>query len=453
MKASRKGGISEQCVDTDTSGRFEFTQAFAASSGLLLASALGYRSREQVLQQDAALNENVVIELDPGGENLSGQVVDASGGPVASAMVTLRGNSDAVTGAVLSGSDGRFEITESPGVLEVCAQADAYSRTCREIAGPSDEHILVLTQESRIMGRVLTRPGGEAVAGASVIAWNRNGLHVPARRTSSADDGSFAIAGLPAGGYDVVASGEDSRSAEQWVVVGLGETAAPITLWAGPAVRVSGLVLAADEPCGGGSVQLSGPIWAHEPVAADGTVQFDGVIPGRYDATADCEHALSQTVSLDVGSEPVEHVWTLEKLDGSWETNEVALRNAPTGGTIRATVEGELTAVVGVFVDSEEGGPRRGRRNGSSFIFEKMLVGDYRVYVNDDFEQAQHARISRDGEVVEVQLRLAEPTWLSGRVLSDDGMPIPDAWGERRGQSRAELGHRVLPPRHSPVEC
>lgn len=185
VKPSGDPGTSEQCVDTDTSGRFAFAEGLEDARSLL-ASALGYQSRLQSLGQDVVLEEDVVIELDPGGEHLSGQVVDASGGPVMGAVVTLRGHSDVVVGAAVAGSDGRFEITESPSAIEVCAHAEAYSRTCKEVAGPSNEHVLVLAPESRIMGQVLTRTSGRAVVGASVIASNRKGLSSPASPKTSA---------------------------------------------------------------------------------------------------------------------------------------------------------------------------------------------------------------------------------------------------------------------------
>lgn len=437
-------GSFERCVETDEGGRFEFAEGLEPATSVL-ASAVGYRSRLQQLERDATPNEELLIELDPGGDALSGQVVDASGGAVIGALVTLRGASDAVIGAASSDADGRFEITASMDGVELCARAEAYSRTCRLAADSSEEHVLVLAPESVITGRVLTRASETAVAGASVIASNRNGLHVPPRSTVSAEDGSFAISGLPAGGYALIAVAPDSRSVEQWVSVGLGETSAPVTLWAAPAVRLSAVVLSGGEPCARGSVALSGPVWVHQSLLPDGTVQLDGLLPGRYDATADCDHALSQTASLAIASEPVEHVWELEKLPGSWEPNEAALANAPAGGTLRAVIEGELSGISGLFVESQEGALRRGRRRDSVFVFEGLLAGEYRVYVND-VEQAERARITRDGEVVEMRLRASPPAWITGRVLSDDGVPVPDAWVSATRSDAAVAALMAAPP-------
>jgi hypothetical protein len=423
LKASAEVRVSGACVDTDGAGQFGFSE-LPSEARSVLASRHGYRPHREILDP-ATTSLDLVIELDAGGESVTGRVVDASGGSVLGALVTLRGNGDAAMAVASSALEGRFELASSPGAVEVCAQAEAYSRTCSALGDPSEEHVLVLTPESKIVGRVRSKVDGSGIVGASVVASNRNGLRVPARTTSSGDDGTFTFDALPAGGYELVAVSGNARSSEQWVAVGLGETSADLTLWAAPAVRLRARILVGGIACPVGSIELAGPLYARGFTSETGHVEVAGVIPGRYDATADCDGALSQSVSLDIQAAPVEQVFDLVQLGDS---SRASAATAPNGGTIQATVAGEPSAAFAAFVQSGDGSLRRGRRNGAKFVFEQLPVGEYRVYLDDNVEQARPARIAREGEVVDVQLQAAEKAWLRGRVTSDEGVPIADAW-------------------------
>jgi hypothetical protein len=242
----------DRCVSADTFGHFVLSNVLA-SADAILASAAGYRSRVSMLDSVRPANAEIVIELELGGEAVAGYVVDATGGPVAGAQVTLRVSSGAIAGATLSASDGAFAITDSPGIIELCVQAEAYSRACSEARVPSEGNVLVITPESRIVGQVVTRATGRPAAGVSVKALNFNGLHIPARSTTTREDGSFVIDDLPAGGYEVVDVSVDSRSSEQRITVGLAQTTT-VTLLSDAAVRVSGVVLVSGEPCLRGDV-------------------------------------------------------------------------------------------------------------------------------------------------------------------------------------------------------
>jgi hypothetical protein len=426
VNASGEVRISGACIETGPAGEFGFSEP-PSDARAVLASLHGYQAHREALGP-ATPSLEFVIELDAAEESLAGSVVDASGGFVTGALVTLRGKADAAIAVTSSALDGRFEMAISPGAVEVCAQAEAYSRTCSALGAPSEEHLLILTPESRIVGRVRRRADGSGIAGASVIASNRNGLHIPTRRTSSGDDGTFSLDALPAGGYEVVAVSEDSRTVEQWVALGLGETSVPVTLWAAPAVRISGLIRVAGAPCPSGRLDLSGPVWTQGVASDDGSVDLDGIVPGRYEATAHCDGAVPQIASLDIEAEPIEHVFDLEELIDTSSASAAAAPAAPSGGIIHVSIEAEPSAALAVFAESADGALRAGQRRGSEFVFEKALIGEYRVYLNDDVEHAQRVRISREGTAVYVRLKAAAPAWIRGRVTSDDGAPAADAW-------------------------
>jgi protocatechuate 3,4-dioxygenase beta subunit len=359
---------------------------------------------------------------------LRGEVVDARGGAVIGAAVTVRAASGALVATASSDADGKFALNAAPGVLELCAWAEAYSRTCSEVVAPSEGHVLTLAPEAVISGRVLTRGAGTPRAGVLVTATNVDGLRIPARAVTSREDGSFEIVALPPGGYDVVAVSADSRSNQEHVALGVGEASAPVTLWSSPAVSVSGVVLLDGTPCVQGSVELTGPIWARAGVAEGGAIRVDGVVPGHYELTAYCDPAPSLSLSLDVEHRDVERVWALERLPGSIDPGGAPSSEAPIGGTLIAEIDGSFAPTDAVFAEAQDGVPRRGVQRGSSFLFEDLPRGEYRVYVNDYFERAQQVRIADDPEPPRVRVNAGAPGWIRGRVEGKDGTPVADAW-------------------------
>jgi hypothetical protein len=413
---------SNGCVNTDPTGRFAFA-TLPSDAHAVLASLPGYRPERKPLA--GKLDVDLVIELELGEDGLGGHVVDATGGPVKAALVTLRGNAEATLAVTASASDGVFEIARSPGAIEVCAQAEAYSRTCRGLGGAAEDYVLVLAPESRIIGQVRNQADGKSIPHATVTASNHNGLQIPPRTTTTGDDGTFSIDALPAGGYELVAVTDQWRTPDEWVAVGLGETSTPVTLWANPAVRVSGRVLLDGAPCRSGTLELAGPISAQSATSADGNVILEGIIAGRYDATARCDTALERTVSLEVRDAPVEHEFSLEKFGDSPSPSP---GKAPSGGSIRATLDSGPETVHAVFADALDGVPRQGRPRGGAFVIEPLPAGEYRVYVDDHVEEAEHVRVAREGEMVDVRLRAPAPAWIRGHVTSEGEVPVADAW-------------------------
>jgi hypothetical protein len=192
---------------------------------------------------------------------------------------------------------------------------------------------------------------------------------------------------------------------------------------------------------------LLGPISVREPLLDSGTVRIDGVIPGRYDATASCEGVPSQTVSLEIERAPVDYIWALQRLPGSVDNPiDSPPIHSPSGSSMKVALEGEPGVTVAVFAESDNGVPFRGRRLGSAFLFEGLPVGEYRVYVNDYFEQAQHARITRDGESIELWLQTTALGRIRGRVASDDGVSVQDAWVTYFRSDWMMAGATLAPP-------
>jgi hypothetical protein len=390
-----------------------------------------------------------VIGFDAAQASLAGSVVDASGGPVIDARVTLRGSADVIIAMTSSARDGRFEIATSRDAVEICAQAEAYSRTCSVLGASREEQVLILTPESRIVGRIRRRSDGSAIVGATVVASNRNGLRIPDRFTSSGDGGTFSIDALPAGGYEVIAVSEHCRSIEQWIAVGLGETSAPLTLWADSAVRVSGQIFISGAPCPSGTLLLSGAIGARGLVAQDGTVHLDGIPSGRYDATAQCDGAAPRTVSIDVQGEPVRQVFDLEKLTDpshvsrapSEDTTEVtieemseplAVSTEPANGVLSGRVTSEdgvpvadawVTASRSDLITARVEAPPTLTDADGTFQIAAVSGAPYTLMVASPLGDAE-LHEATTGE--EVRVRVLAPASLSGRVQTARGGPVPE---------------------------
>lgn len=431
LDGEQQDRASEQCVSTDRAGRFSLP-APAAAAPVLLASASGYEPR--VLRpgwspRSLAAGELIEIELEPGGAALAGQVIDATGGPVPGAAVTAgSGTGAGIESVAFARADGSFALSAGPGLLRLCAEAEAYSRACSEVTAPAEGQRLVLTAASTIVGRVVTT-GGEPVADAWVSASNPNGARAPARSSQTDAAGGFSLGGLAAGGYEVVAVSPWGRSERRWVSLGTASMSDPLVLETSPAVPVSLRVLAGEEPCTEGMLTLSGPILAEARLTGTAEVTVAGVPPGSYEASADCAEAFSHTLRLEVGGAPVQSTLVLERVPTA-AASPGELEQAPAGGTLRVTVVGTAPggAAARVIAESLDGSQWLGRAHGSAFIVDGLLPGDYRVYADDDVEHARVARIARPGESVAIELQRPRYRAISGRVLGDDGEPVADAW-------------------------
>lgn len=446
VAAAERCCSAEHCVATDTQGRFALPEHAAASTALV-ASAVGYATRVYGLDEGAeaaAGRPEIILDVAPEGASLAGSIHDLYGGPVPGAIVSVLGEHEAgVQGSTLSALDGSFAVQAARGERLLCAHAEGYSRVCQTVYAPSEGNALVLMPQSEIVGRVVMATSGDAIPGATVSAANLDGLRVPARRTQSRADGSFGFSALPAGGYALTASSERGRSAEVRVALGVGEASEPVILTAVPAVRLTGRVSLGGRPCPDGLLQLSGPIHAFESVGSDGTVRIDGVLPGTYQAMAVCGGAPMATL-LEVRDGPVHHEWSFAE-----DTERAALDPEPArgaeeprpvaqGGTIKIRViNGDASAApLRVFANALTPQPLQARQSGAEFILDELPSGDYQVHLFDDVEHAQAVRIDEPGQLAEVQLAVSERATIAGRVLTEGGAPVADAWVS---YSRADL--------------
>lgn len=142
------------------------------------------------------------VAFDPG-LRLSGQTVDERGEPVGGARIRItQGTDPAGSWVVRADASGAFTIdTLGAGEYRVEASAGGHASTAREgIAAGAEPLRLVLERVGLVAGRVV-RPDGRAASDATVVIAG-SGLW-PARQTEADADGSFRIAELPPGVYEV----------------------------------------------------------------------------------------------------------------------------------------------------------------------------------------------------------------------------------------------------------
>ncbi|MCY1057731.1 carboxypeptidase regulatory-like domain-containing protein [Nannocystis sp. SCPEA4] len=225
---------------------------------------------------------DIDLVLWPGGVELRGVVRDVSGGEIEGAVVRF------AAATAFSGADGRFSMFVRPGLDYVQARAEGYAPATINASAPGQTVELALFPESVLVGRVVRAEDGLPIAGAEVSAGDRGAI-----TTHTDASGQFRLGGLRAGVYKPRAVSDEAWGlAETGVPLALGETSAPVTIRAHPAVTVRGKIVT-DEggSCETGRVTLTDPATRRAvsgAVEADGEVAVRGLSPGSYEATVWC---------------------------------------------------------------------------------------------------------------------------------------------------------------------
>jgi len=232
------------------------------------------------------------ITLVGGGVEVTGVVLDLSGGTIEGALVELEG------GVATSGPDGEFRLWSAPGRRGAHAFADGYTDAYDGGTVPGHRFVLRLLPEAVLVGKVVRASDGAAIAGARVHAeGNHSADHGPAFTDAA---GSFRLGGLRPGAYKASAVSDDAFGlAPEQAIVGLGETSAEIVITAHPAFTIRGQIVGPNgEPCTHGAVGLTrrGAVRGADVKAGpDGTIEARGLLPGAIDVTVRCAELVPAT--------------------------------------------------------------------------------------------------------------------------------------------------------------
>lgn len=158
--------------------------------------------------------EHADAPIEPSGSaELSGAVVDALGGPVPFARLTLQSASGVTLGALNADVEGRFKARVPPGNVCVQARAPAFARATRCALAPDSGINLVLPPASELVGRVVAAGSAEGLGGVTVVVqpvsraddWVSLNQETP-RTVLSAMDGRFRVGELRGtGAYELLA--------------------------------------------------------------------------------------------------------------------------------------------------------------------------------------------------------------------------------------------------------
>jgi hypothetical protein len=401
------------CVQSDGAGRFTLDVP-AASASVVFASAEGYLAlRRPLLRSSAPL----VLSLEAGGVQLTGSVLDASGGSIVDALVSATAAGETQLGVARTGSTGQFVMTVPAGRLQLSARADGYASVDRLVNAPQAGVELVLTPPSSIRGRVLVAKTEAPVAGAEVTLFSVNGLAIGARSATTDERGAFQMGELPAGDYFVGAASAEWRSAERRVALEVAEEET-LELLVTAATRLTGSVTSADASCHWGEVRLEGPVSAGRALDENGSVEFLGILPGVYRADVWCEPGLELTDQIEVGLEPVTREWQLDR--GSSVTGiATTWTGAPLAGA-RVEVEpiGEPSARRSVFCVSDERG---------AFTCSGLEPGPYECLLRENSvarSESVRVTLKQGSAPPEVALRASPTATLSLRLEGADALQL-----------------------------
>jgi protocatechuate 3,4-dioxygenase beta subunit len=443
------------CTHSGPDGNYRLEELYGVSYAVV-ASAPEYRpfvwkspgGDERVVLRPGAHREHLDLTLRPGGVEVSGVVVDISGGVVEGAVVTLSTAnvfpSRPIGVAVLSGPEGEFELWGDPGRTLVTASADGYSRGQVQGTAPGEHFEIQLTPESVLVGRVVSAASGEPLPDVRVtldggwMSWQRA---FPEAVFTDAE-GMFRWEGLRPGDYmPEVRTDELYGRADRKVHLGFGQVSDVVDIRAHPAVSVSGRVVIADDreprPCSYGHVSLEDTATGDErmaPIEAEGIAHVIAVLAGTYRVSVSCDGYVSAESypDVEVGETPVGDLeWT------------VAPGLVIAGRVVDGT--GEPVRGANLGAKPEAANAREHRTYGSAdsgrdgeFEIAGLLPGTYTIEARGDEHVGlkEPKTVQLEADVRDLELVLDAGGILRGVVRGRSGEPVRDVSINVEGPTR-----------------
>jgi len=444
------------CTRSDEDGAYSFAE-LAPTGYFVHATAEGFipgtaNNGEPVFVAAESTTTGVDIELGAGGVELSGTVVDATGGAIAHAHVrAVRVLPPRISLDVQADEHGRFAFPLRQGFIQLVAQAEGYARASLRATAPAQVEIRLVPGAS-VEGRVVIAGSTTPVSHVEVKAIAEL-MPQPALapRDVTDQEGRFHVSGLEPGRYALDARGERSRGALRAPVeLRVAEQRRELIIEVQPASSVAGQVLIEGEErvCRKGTVALGEPSPLDPPLAAeelarvtlgqaidrigpgeatdihaDGTVHFPGVQPGVYFVRVACEgHLLREGPRvMRVGEAPVEGVtWTV----------------VPASRAVVRVVDARGRPVPQADFYLEL--PSRGARVVSSHrtdeagvaVLEDLSPGSYALHAPDGYAEVAPVPFTVQEGAQDLELALALPG--SGfaivRVSNERAEPIDGLW-------------------------
>ena len=415
-------------------GRFEIPGLPAGRYALTATAAgLAAGARAGIELAPGAWAQNVEVRLGARGFTLDGRVVDFGGGTVAGARVRaiatgLARAGDQLVFETVSDEQGAYSLGLAPGRYALMAEADGYApaHDFADVDGPETRQIR-LQPAGGIAGRVVTGAG----AGVAQAEVRVEPLDQPedaiGRSVTTDEQGRFALPGLVAGSYRVVArKGELVGTSAHPVRLAVAARKDDLEIRLQPGVVLEGTVRGED-----GEVVASAALWAvpedlargsrpvHRRVQSDakGRFRLDGLLTGVYKVRVQAPGFTSKEEPIPMVEPGVvrkDMVLAAELL----VTGEVLdAGGAPVAG---ARVEGQVQPRrAGLILADRTETDERGQ-----FVLRRLAPGELRLAARTDGGVVNApVQVLPPGHTGRFTLRLQPGARLSGTVAWDDGQP------------------------------
>lgn len=262
----------------------------------------------------SSLDAPLTLVVHPDGSVLTGKVVDATGGSIAGALISVRAAGDAaVVGGTMSNREGGFALRLPAGEFDVLAVAEAYAAASVRAQVPSTGLTLVMEPAASIEGRAVSADTDDPIEGAKVVAIPTSRMGLERFEAVSEADGSFRFAALPSAIYAVAVSGSGWQGPPEAVAVDMGSASDFVLLRASSASVFEGLVGIGEAPCPAADIRLEGPAGSFSAFSRDGSVLFDPLPAGAYRAAIHCQGAASMEDIVEVAPGLNTRRWTLDQ--------------------------------------------------------------------------------------------------------------------------------------------
>lgn len=430
------GFAPEPRIQTDGDGRFDFGRLPAATYQVTATAPERTPIGRRVDLRDPTARpapDQLELRLRACRARVIGLVEDASGGPIAGATVRVSARSS--LSSATTDDDGAFALCVPAGASNAVVRADGYGTLMRSlyVVGRTPA-TFELTPAATVTGRV--ELDGEPVANAQVSARGER-YRNPAtghEQTLTDASGAFTLDTLAAGRYSLRASSDSGRSEPVQVVLRTGEVTSEIVLALEPTVTLRGVVMANGAPVSGARIWASPPMNSfiqfnsgEEAISQDdGTFILAGLSPGEYELRSS-SHEIVTPRQIDV-------------LDGASDQTvevEVALL-----ATIRGRVLRGGEPVADALVSTR--GHRTTSDGTGAFTLSGLAAGEHSLYAEalrvGAFTREVAVEVEKGATVEGIDLVLDLEASIAGRVIDEQGQPVPGAYLSFIHEDRQDFG-------------
>jgi protocatechuate 3,4-dioxygenase beta subunit len=414
---------------------------------MLSASAAGFLPARVEIHVEASsdLHEQV-LQLEAGGQGLSGEVSDLTGGKVASAIVHVipmstsgldrQGTASAQTNAV-----GHYELNLRPGRYLVQALHVDYVPKAQliEVGSASQTLDFGLAPGAVVEGVVRHLDSDEVMPGA-VISYATERLSrfdffansVGGGSVHADEQGHFRISGLNSGSLQLSARADNAATTEPTrVALGIAEQRTDVELYLSGAYRLAGKVIddATKEPIAGIEVSASSDgqeVSARAPSDEEGRFEIAGLTRGKYRLSGDGGDYLPKLFGQQV------------EVSGDVED---ALLELSRGAMILGRVEPAGVAEIGVDLETIRGVATNTFRRvksepDGSFAFGPLDPASFRLQAKGEGGTLGFADVELPKTGLrDVVIKLEERGSISGRVVDASGNAASDVTVKVRADS------------------